>query len=127
MPIKTFLEACKKLKLDPKKVLPVVKSMPLEMQKPQLAYTKLVIIAAALNDGREPNWDNTNEWKYWPWFWMDKPGFRFGASDCSLSGTDSAGGSRLCFRTRELSDYAAKKFLPLWKDLMVIAPAKKKK
>lgn len=129
MRIKSFLEACKKLKLDPKKVLPVVKSMPLHMQKPQIAYAKLVVIAQALNEGWEPNWDDTNEWKYWPWFYMNKPGFRFGGSDYAIPGSGTTGGSRLCFHTRELSDYAGKQFLSLWREMMVMPkkPAKKKK
>lgn len=128
MPIKTFLEACKKLKVDPKKVVPSLTGVPKKNQTAMIAYAKLLVIAEALNDGWIPDWDNSSEYKYWPWFWMDKPGFRFFASYYSRAASHSTGGSRLCFRTRELSDYAGKKFLSLWKDMMVIPkPAKKKK
>lgn len=126
MPIKTFLEACKKLKIDPKKALPKLTGAPIRFQKAQIAYAKLLIIAEALNEGWAPDWDNQSEWKYWPWFWMNKPGFRFGVSLYSYTSTYSSSGSRLCFRTRELSDYAGKTFLSLWQDMMVIPKPMKK-
>lgn len=127
MPIKTFAEACKKLKLSPIKVLPKLLGTPKKHHKAMIAYAKLLVITEALNEGWEPNWDDTNEWKYWPWFYMNKPGFRFFASFCSYAFTFTSGGSRLCFRTRDLSDYAAKQFLSLWKDMIVLPKAAKKK
>lgn len=126
MPIKTFLDACKALKIDPKKALPKLAGTPIRFQKAQMAYAKLLIIAAALNEGWTPDWDNGNEWKYWPWFWMNKPGFRFAGSYYSYTDTITSGGSRLCFRTRELSDYAGKTFLSLWEEMMVIPKPVKK-
>jgi hypothetical protein len=118
MPIKTFSQACKILKLDPKKVLPVVKGMPLRMQKAQLAYAKLVIITQALNEGWEPNWDDSNEWKYWPWFYMNKPGFRFHGSHFVITDSYSSGGSRLCFKSEELASYAGRQFLDLYREFI---------
>ena len=32
------------------------------------AFLKLRIITAALNQGWAPDWTNSNEWKYYPWF-----------------------------------------------------------
>lgn len=119
MPIKTFKQACTKLKLDPAKAVPDVSKMPKHLQKSLLAAAMLFIIAEALNDGWKPNWNDNNEYKYYPWFWMNKPGFRFYGSLCDISDTYSTGGSRLCFKTRELSDYAGKTFIKLYKDLMV--------
>lgn len=126
MPIKTFLEACKQQKVDPKKALPKLAGTLIRFQKAQIAYAKLLIIAEALNEGWTPDWDNENEWKYWPWFYLNKPGFRFHDSPFSNASTDTAGGSRLCFRTRELSDYAAKTFISLWEEMMVIPKPVKK-
>lgn len=126
--VKTFSEACKKLKLDPRKALPEVTGMPVRFRRAQIAYAKLLIIAEALNEGWMPDWDNSGEWKYWPWFWMNNPGFRFCGSDFTVSLSNASSGSRLCFRTRELSDYAGKTFLPLWRDLMIISkPVKTRK
>ncbi|MCS3134819.1 hypothetical protein NXW30_22015 [Phocaeicola vulgatus] len=33
-----------------------------------LAYHKLTVITRALNNGWKPNWDDQNEWKYYPLF-----------------------------------------------------------
>jgi len=98
--IRSFPEACKKLKLNPAKVLPRIAGMPKRHQKAIIAQAKLVIIAEALNEGWKPNWDNTSEWKYYPWFWMDKPGFRFNDSICAGTYAGAGAGSRLCFKTR---------------------------
>lgn len=118
MPIKTFEQACKKLKLDAANVLPDVSKMPEHLQKSLLATAMLFIIAGALNDGWKPNWNDDDERKWAPWFWMDAPGFRFYVSDYDFTFSDSTGGSRLCYKTRELSDYAGKTFLQLYQDMM---------
>jgi len=126
--IRSFPEACKKLKLNPAKVLPRINGIPKRHQKAVIAQAKLIIIAEALNDGWKPNWTNSSEWKYYPWFWMDAPGFRFYVSYCASTNAYAGTGSRLCFKTKELSDYAGKKFITLWRDLMVLpAPPKRKK
>ena len=126
--IRSFPEACKKLKLNPAKVLPRITGMPKRHQAAIIAQAKLIIIAEAMNDGWKPDWNNSDEWKYYPWFWMNEPGFRFGGSYYTNTNAYAGTGSRLCFRTRELSDHAGKKFLSLWRDLMILpAPAKRKK
>lgn len=122
--IKTFAQACKKLKLDPVKSLPKVGHMPKTEQVPIIALTKLQIIVRALNDGWTPDWNN-GLWDKWiPWFWMNNPGFRFCDSNFSRAVAYSGAGSRLCLKSKELADYAGKEFLPLWKDLMDIPAAK---
>src|SRR5579859_5364142 len=124
--IRTFAEACKKLKLDPVKSLPKVGHLPKVEQAPFIALAKLTIIIRALNAGWVPDWNSGMEVKWRPWFWMDSPGFRFTASDFTYTCAVAGAGSRLCLKTRELSDYVGKKFLPLWRDLMVL-PEKAKK
>jgi hypothetical protein len=116
--ITTYEGACQKLGIPDG--IPDVSTFPIKHQASLIAVAKLIIISEALNDGWEPDWNDDEEYKYYPWFYMDKPGFRFGASDCvwSLSGT--AGGSRLCFRTRAISDHAGKTFVDLYRDMMVI-------
>jgi hypothetical protein len=123
MKIKTFEAACKKLKLNPDKVLPNVSVYPEGHQKAMTAFAKLVLIAMVLNDGWIPNWQDNNEWKYYPWFDMEKDksnpsGFRLnGATYCY---TFSDAGSRLCFKSRELAEYAGKQFEAEYRDLMVL-------
>ena len=83
-----------------------------------IAYKKLKLITKVLNEGWTPNWNNNNERKWYCWFYMDKPGFRLGAADYADDVTYV--GSRLCYRTRKLAEYAAKQFIDLYRDLMVI-------
>lgn len=122
--IKTFEGACKVLGHDPKKVLPKVTGFPKHHQKALIATAKLIIINEALNfvdNGKKkwvPDWNNTSEGKYYPWFWLDKPGFRLDGVDFDRSVTGV--GARLVYRTRALAEYAAKQFAPLYKDLMVL-------
>ncbi len=117
--IKTFEQACKKLGYDPEKVLPKVGTMPKHHQDATVAHAKLVIITEALNDGWKPNWKDSSEWKYYPWFDMSSPsGPAYDVCDdwCSLSNV----GSRLCFKSEELAEYAGKQFQKLYRQYFVL-------
>lgn len=112
--IKTFLEACEKLGIDPKAALPY----PDPKNRDEIsinAYSKLVIIVRVLNEGWIPDWNNSDQYKYWPYFDMrSKPGFGFSNASYVYWCTDSAVGSRLCFKSRELAEYAANTFLNIY-------------
>ena len=116
--IKTFEGACKALKLNPAKVVPIVKGMPKHHQDAIVAHAKLVIIADALNGGWKPNWDNTNEWKYYPWFRMPGSGLAYFGYVRYCSSSDV--GSRLCFKSRELAEYAGKQFKKLYSQYFLL-------
>lgn len=128
--ISTFEEACAKEHLDPINSLPEVSMLAAIDQLAITSFAKLLIIARALNrhpDGSlyEPDWNDGNEGKYYPWFDMEvddnnPSGFRFDVSYCGWTSACAAGGSRLCFRTRALSDYAGKTFENLYRDIMVV-------
>jgi hypothetical protein len=66
--IKTFEDACKAVNIDPEKVLPETSAYPFPHQKALVAIAKLFIIADVLNKGWKPNWNNEDEYKYYPWF-----------------------------------------------------------
>lgn len=106
--IKTFEDACEALNIDEEA------DCFTEGDPDEIAYKKLKIIARALNEGWKPNWKNSQEYKWSPWFYMDSPGFRFSDSFCSNSDSFTAGGSRLCFKSEELANYAGKQFLKLY-------------
>lgn len=122
--IRTFEGACKVMGYNPDKVLPKVGNFTKAHQKALLASAKLFVINEALNfldNGKKkwvPDWNNYEEGKYYPWFYMDKPGFRLHAVNCT--GTHTLVGARLVYRTRPLAEYAAKQFKALYKDLMVL-------
>ncbi len=97
-----------------------------------IAYLKLRIIAAALNEGWEPKFTK-DEYRYYPYFYLideDKKrcvgrsnsnAFAYGglvyAVTLSGSAHSSAGdGVRLAFKTRELAEYAGKQFIDIWTD-----------
>jgi hypothetical protein len=117
--IKTFEAACKVLKLDPAKVIPDFSEFPKEDQAAMIAHAKLIIVAKALNGDWKPNWQDYNQYKYYPWFEMDAPGFRLYTLVDFCQHSDV--GSRLCFRDRETANYAGKTFIDLYQDYMVIS------
>lgn len=84
-----------------------------------LLEQKLIIIARALNEGWTPNWDNDNEYKYYPWFRMGSA-FVFNYTNYVWAGTTAFGGSRLCFKSRELAEYVGKQFTEIYKEYMTI-------
>ena len=118
--VKSFEDACKVLDITPS--VPVVTGIPEKYQKPLIANYQLMVIAEALNEGWTPDWSN-GEWDKWhPWFDMDASSsagrFSFDASVNRRS--NSSVGSRLCFKSEELADYAGTQFLELYRELFVI-------
>ena len=118
--VKSFEDACKVLDITPS--VPVVTGIPEKYQKPLIANYQLMVIAEALNEGWTPDWSN-GEWdKWYPWFNMDDSSsagrFSFNGSGNRYSG--SSVGSRLCFKSEELADYAGTQFLELYRELFVI-------
>lgn len=109
-----------------------------------IAFLKLRIIAAALNEGWVPN-IKEKETRWYPWFWLytkeewDNLSEKDKEGGCLLGGTASVGpyarlayvrssdvvsrsyayyGSRLCFRTEELATYCGKQFVQIWRDFL---------
>ena len=118
--VKSFEDACKLLDITPS--VPVVTGIPEKYQKPLIANYQLMVIAEALNEGWTPDWSN-GEWdKWYPWFDMDNSSsagrFSFFVADYLFS--FSFVGSRLCFKSEELADYAGTQFLELYRELFVI-------
>ncbi len=120
--IKTFEAACKALGISAS--LPEVSALPADQQKAIVAHYKLVIIAKALNEGWEPDWNNTDQAKYWPWFRVNATAKKTGGSSLSYFfvyyDTLSSVGSRLCFKNWELAEYASKQFRKLYEDYFLI-------
>ena len=117
--IKTFEDACKKLGITPT-AIPETRTLPKQHIKAILAHYKLVIIAEALNDGWKPDWKNSSQYKYYPWFNLSS------GSGLSYDGYDnrfsySHVGSRLCFKSSELAEYAGKQFKKLYQEYFLIS------
>jgi len=89
-----------------------------DLEKDEVAYQILKMLAKSLNEGWTPDWNNDNQYKYYPWFYMGgSSGFRF--YDCGYWHSLSSVGSRLCFKSRELAEYAANQFTDTYKQFMI--------
>ena len=107
---------------------------------------KLRIIAAALNEGWEPQFTE-DEWRWYPCFTLwteeelsekgdewkadrhlistgdysgDFAGFASAGSDYAPSYSTANVGSRLCFKSEALATYCGKQFISLWADFNMI-------
>ena len=128
--IKTYEDACEVLGIDSENK-PNVSDCENEDIKSILAYHKLIIICRALNEGWKPNWTNSNEYKYYPWFQFKtgvlfggaayngaNAGFVFSGANYAASYANAYFGSRLCFKTSELAKYAGVQFCEIWNDYL---------
>ena len=84
--------------------------------KDEIAYKKLKLITSVLNEEWTPNWSDSNENKYFPYFSV---GSGFGFSATTYAYSLSAFGSRLCFKSRELSNYAGRQFEAIYKEYLM--------
>ena len=125
--VKTFEDACKVLGI--KKTVPDFSTLPIseEHQKSFAAYYKLIIIIKALNENWEPNWDDETEKKWYPYFKMKSnnggcggSGFGFSTTTYGSWYTLASCGSRLCFKSSELAEYAGKQFTSIYKDFLTL-------
>lgn len=111
-----------------------------------LAYLKLRIICAALNEGWEPLFTE-DEWRYYPWFTLwtedelseksdewktdrhlistgeyqtDYAGLACAYSHYAPSAAYAHFGSRLCLKSDTLAVYCGKQFINIWADFCLI-------
>lgn len=80
---------------------------------------KMTIITKVLNEGWEPDWDNSDEPKYYPYFYMSPSGFAFYVASDGCTCAAAGCGSRLRFRTSELARYAGEQFVDIWKAIQL--------
>lgn len=112
--IKTFEDACAELGIVPNLALEAYEVL----SSDEIAYCKLKIIAEALNEGWKPDWSNSDEYKYYPWFEYSRSGSGFVYSDTYYANTHTYIGSRLCFKSREIAKYIGEQFNDLYNDYL---------
>ena len=117
--VKSFEDACQVLGISTN--VPEVKGLPRKHQKAIIANYKLIVIAEALNEGWKPNWQDSDEYKYYPWFDMSNPA-GVGCSNTynAASATCAGVGSRLCLKNRELAIYFGQTFTDLFNDSLLL-------
>ena len=79
-----------------------------------LAFLKLRIITAALNEGWEPQFEE-GESRWYPWFTNKYGGLVFACAIGAGSYSYSFYGVRLAFKSKELAEYAGKQFIDIYK------------
>lgn len=111
--VKTFLDA-----LDEKgKVMEDIYN---EKDTPdEAAYKMIKFIISVINEGWEPDWNNTDQKKWYPWFRLSS-GFGFSGSAYIYDFTSTLVGSRLCFESKEKCEYVANQFLDLYETFLTI-------
>lgn len=120
--VTSYEEACERVGVEP---LTEERIKALELRPDEVARKKLEVITAALNEGWSPDWNNTNEYKYYPYFYIElrKHGAYAGlsctATDNAASYANAAIGSRLCFHDYETAHYAGKTFTELYEQLLL--------
>lgn len=83
--IASYEDACRVLNIQPINE-EVFNIFPKEDQRSMLAYHKLTVITRALNNGWKPNWDDQNEWKYYPLFRYVNAGLSYASTSYSALG-----------------------------------------
>lgn len=117
--VKSFEDACQVLGISTN--VPEVKGLPRKHQKAIIANYKLIVIAEALNEGWKPNWQDSDEYKYYPWFDMSNPaGVGFSLTYNAASHALATFGSRLCLKNRELAIYFGQTFTDLFNDSLLL-------
>ena len=94
-------------------------------QKALLALKKLIVIAEAWNkqDGFVPDYSNSGQYKYFPWFVYNKEVAGFVSEGTTHTASNASVnvnmGSRLCFSTSERAEQFGKQFINLWNDFLL--------
>lgn len=113
--IKSYEDACAELGEAPLNECALLKAGVLPYE---IAERKIAAITRALNEGWKPNWNDHDEYKWFPWFDISS-GFAVGVTYCSCSLARAGVASRLCFKSEELAEYAGRQFTDIYKAFML--------
>ena len=108
--IKTFPTACKALKLNAKELL--AKWASNGDTKDEIAYKMLKIFIKAINGDWEADFDNTDQCKYYPFFYRKSKCFVLHSVYYYCDDTHVS--SRLCYETRDKALHGAKYGLKMY-------------
>lgn len=121
--VKTYEDACKVLGVEP---INEQNAKAQGFRSDEIARRKLETIAAALNEGWKPDWNNTDQYKYYPYFYIQENAKGKGSAGLSCATTYYAAtntnahfGSRLCFYASRLARYASNQFTDLYEQILI--------
>ena len=82
-------------------------------------YEDLILVSKALNGNWKPDWNNMNEYKWFPYFeFSSKFRFSHATTNYSYIHTVAGIGSQLCFKNKYIAEYARKTFIEQYQKLM---------
>lgn len=96
--------------------------IPYKHAKAMVAMYKLITIAEAWNkaDNFVPDYDNTNQYKWFPWFQKrGTAGFVYAHANVTASYANANVGSRLCLKSEERAMQFGKQFIDLWNEFLL--------
>lgn len=121
--VKTYEDACKVLGVEP---INEQNAKAQGFRSDEIARRKLETIAAALNEGWKPDWNNTDQYKYYPYFYIQEnakgkgsAGLSCADAHCTAAYTTARIGSRLCFYASRLARYAGNQFTDLYEQILI--------
>lgn len=121
--VKTYEDACKVLGVEP---INEQNAKAQGFRSDEIARRKLETIAAALNEGWKPDWNNTDQYKYYPYFYIQENAKGKGSAGLSYATTGNSAtnatafiGSRLCFYALRLARYAGNQFTDLYEQILI--------
>lgn len=121
--VKTYEDACKVLGVEP---INEQNAKAQGFRSDEIARRKLETIAAALNEGWKPDWNNTDQYKYYPYFYIQEnakgkgsAGLSYASAYHSAATTFALIGSRLCFYASRLARYAGNQFTDLYEQILI--------
>jgi len=117
--IKSYADACAEVGYMPLTISDFA-ALPHKDQEATYAFHQLTIIARALNEGWEPDWNDGNQYKYYPWFKHAACGSGFSYVVFRFDFGFSSAGSRLYFKSCELAEYAGKEFISIYNQFLKI-------
>lgn len=119
--IKSIDDAVKELGDDDVEVIQYLKLEAAGINGHILHTQMMIVITKALNEEWVPDWHNGNWDKWFNWFNMSSSSSGRFSFDCSVDRLSaSLCGSRLCFKSKELAQYAAKQFLDIYEKAYTI-------
>lgn len=121
--VKTYEDACKVLGVEP---INEQNAKAQGFRSDEIARRKLETIAAALNEGWKPDWNNTDQYKYYPYFYIQEnakgkgsAGLSYATTAIAATNTYATFGSRLCFYASRLARYASNQFTDLYEQILI--------
>lgn len=121
--VKSYEDACKVLGVEP---INEQNAKAQGFRPDEIARRKLETIAAALNEGWLPDWNNTDEYKYYPYFYIQEnakgkgsAGLSYAYSYYAATYTSTNIGSRLCFYASRLAKYAGDHFADIYEQILI--------